>query len=207
MSFKYVAAAGAVAIAAIVGYAGWETRAKREEHRAITAILAEASDGLARTLKQPSAEQAAKLAAAVDSLHGLNPRRQKKYAEAADVYLVSARAIGQRRADAARLARQAQEARAALDAHLRGPRGRGTAWIREASELSKRVERAESDHLRMQEALVELLRTLPDAHEQVLPYAGPAALADPALHDAALKQARLDLKRAEQQAEAARRVR
>lgn len=203
MSFKYVAAGGAVAIAAIVGYVAWESNARREEHRAITALLARASGDLAQVLKQPSPEQAAKLEAAAGSLAGLGTRRQKVYAEAADVYLVSARAVAQRQADAARLGREAQAARAALDAHLRGPRGRDAGWIRQASELSRRVEKADTEYVRMQEALVELLRTLPDAHRQVAAYAGPSALADPALHDAALRQAESELKRAQQQAKIA----
>jgi hypothetical protein len=207
MSFKYVAAGGALAIAAIVGYVAWESNARREEHRAITALLAQASGGLAQVLKQPAPEHAARLDASLRSLHGLDAQRQKPYAQAADVYLVSVRAIAQRQADAARLGREAQAARAALDAHLRGPRGRDAGWIRQASELSKRAEKADAEYIRMQETLVQLLYTFPDAHEQVLPYSGPAALADPALHDAALKQAQADLKRAIQQAETLRRQR
>lgn len=200
MSFKYVAAGGAVAIAAIVGYVAWETNAKREEHRAITALLASGTDGLTQVLKKPSVEQAAKLEAAVGSLHALNAKRQKPYAQAADVYLVSARAIAQRQADAARLGREVEAARAALDAHLRGPRSRDGAWIRHATELSRRSEKAEAEYIRMQEALVDLLRSFPEAHKQVEPFSGPGPLADLGLQRGMLRIAEDDLKRAQHQA-------
>ena len=207
MSFKYVAAAAALVIAGVVGYAAWNVQAKRAEHRAITALVTEASSGLALALKQPAPEQAAKLEAARQSLQALGVKRQKAYAEAADVYLVSARAIAQRQGDVARLSKQARDAREALAAHVRGPRGRTETWIRTAADLQKRADQAQNDLSRVQEALVELIHTLPDAEKQLEPYAGGAIATDPALQDAALRRAQEDLKRSAREADEARRLR
>lgn len=204
-AIRYVVAAGVLALAGIVGFVAWGVQAKRAEHRAITALVYEASGGLAEALKQPSPEQAAKLQAAADRLQALGVERQKPYAEAADVYLVSARTIAQRQADAARLAAEARQAREALNAHMRGPRGRNDLWIRQATDLSRRADQAFSDYARVQEALIELLRTLPEAEKPLVPYAG--AIGDPALQEAALERARDDLKRATAEAENARRLR
>ncbi len=203
--FKYVAGAVGLLVAGIVAFAAWSVQAKREEHRAITAIVAEASTGLAATLKQPAPEQAARLEQAIGALHALGTRRQKPYAEAADVYLTSARAIAQRQAVVARFARQAQEAREALHAHVRGPRGRGDFWIRRATELQQRMDRAHSDLARVQDALVELLRTGPDAEKPLAEFY-PAIVTDVALYDAALKRAQDERKRAAALAEEARRL-
>lgn len=207
MAFKYVAGAAALAIAGIVGYAAWNVQAKRAEHRAITALVGEASGGLAAALKRPDPAQAAKLQAAAASLQSLSTSRQRAYAEAADVYLVSARAIAQRQADAARLSRAAGDAREAFVAHMRAPRGRNDLWMRQATELQKRMDQAHHELQRVQEALVELLRTLPEAEKPLVPFAGAAVATDPALQEAALKRAEEDLKRAAQDADAARRLR
>lgn len=205
-AIKYVVAAAVAAVAGIVGFVAWSVQAKRAEHREITALVHEASGGLAEALKQPSAEHAAKLQAAAERLQALRVERQKVYAEAADVYLVSARTIAQRQADAVRVAAEARRAREALVAHMRGPRGRNDAWIRQAAELSKRADQAFAEYVRVQEALIELLRTLPEAEKQLEPYAGPG-IADPALHQAALQRAEEELKRARAEDAAARRVR
>jgi hypothetical protein len=203
--FKYVAGVVALFVAGIVAFMLWSVQQKREEHRAISALVSEASAGLTQTLKQPSPEIAAKLEAAGKALEALNVKRQKPYAEAADVYFVSARTLAQRQADVARLTRAADQSRAALAAHMRTPRGRGDAWIRTATELSRRMDTAHQDLLRMQEALIDLLRTLPDAEKPLAPFAGNAVLSDPALQDAALKRAQDDLKRAARELEVARR--
>ncbi len=207
MSFRHVAAVGALVIAGVVGYAAWNVHAKRTEHRAITALVGEASGSLAAALKQPAPEQAAKLAAAATTLQSLETRRQRPYAEAADVYLVSARAIAERQADVARLSKAARGAREAFVAHMRGPRGRNDLWMRQATDLQKRMDQAHHDLQRVQEALIELLRTLPEAETLLVPYAGEAVLSDPALREAALKRAQDDLKRTAQDADAARRLR
>jgi hypothetical protein len=206
MSLKYVAAGVGVAVAGIVGYVAWGAHQTREEHRALSALVTSASSDLAAVLKQPAAEQAQRLAAAAGSLQGLGVRKQKAYADAADVYLVSVRAIAQRQAEVEQLAKQAREAREALVAHMRGPRGRNDLWIRQATDLQKRMDQVHNELARKQEALIEVLRTMPLAEEQLAAFAGPAVVTDPALHAAALKRAEDDLKRAAQEAYAARRL-
>ncbi len=207
MAFKYVAAGAALAIAGIVGYAAWNVQAKRAEHRAITALVGEASGGLAAALKQPDAAQAAKLQAAAQSLQSMPTGRQRPYADAADVYLASARTIAQRQADVSRLSKAAAAAREAFVSHMRGPRGRNDAWMRQATDLQKGMDQAHHELQRVQEALVELLLTLPEAEKQLVPFAGASVESDPALYEAALKRARDDLKRSAQDADAARRLR
>jgi hypothetical protein len=207
MAFKYVAGGVALVIAGTFGYAAWNVQAKRTEHRAITALVGEASGELAAALKQPDPAQAAKLEAAARSLQALPTARQRPYAEAADVYLASARAIVLRQADIARYSKAARDAREAFIAHTRNPRGRTSAWVREASDLQRRMEQTEHDLQRVQEALVELLLTLPEAEKQIVPFAGASVASDPALFEGALKRAQDDLKRAAQDAAAARRLR
>lgn len=207
MAFKHVAAGVGLIVAGTLGYAAWSVQAKRAEHRAITALVFEASSGLAAALKEPAPEQAAKLEAASAALQGLAVKRQKPYADAADVYLVSARAIAQRQADVVRLSKQAQAAREAFAAQLRSPRGRSDAWMRSVTALQKRMDQAHHDLARVQEALVELLHTLPEAEKQVVPFAGGALAADPALQAAALRRAQEDVKRSAREADEARRPR
>lgn len=207
MAFKYVAGGAALAIAGIVGYAAWNVQAKRTEHRAITALVGEASGGLAAALKQPGATQAAQLEAAAATLQSMPTARQRAYAEAADVYLVSARAIAQRQADITRLSKAASEARQAFVAHMRSPRGRNDLWMRQATDLQKRMDQAHHELQRVQEALVQLLLTLPEAEKPLVPFAGATVVTDAALYEAALKRAEEDLKRSAQDADAARRLR
>lgn len=207
MSFKYVAVAVGVAVAGIVGYVAWGAHQTRQEYRALSEIVTNASGEVASVLKQPSAEQARRLEQAVASLQGLGVRKQKAYAEAADVYLVSVRAVAQRAAEVEQLAKQAREAREAFSAHMRGPRGRNDAWIRQVGDLQKRMDQLHNDLTRKQEALIEVLRTLPDAEKQVAAFAGEGVASDPSLHAAALKRAEEDMKRAAQELDAARRLR
>jgi hypothetical protein len=207
MSFKIVAAGGAVVIAGIVGYVAWGAHQTRQEYRAINALVTEASGQLTAVLKQPAPEQAAKLEAAAASLQALGARKQKPFAQAADVYLVSVRAIAQRQVEVDALAKQARAAREAFVSHMRGPRGRNDAWMRQATELQKRMDLLHADLARKQEALIEVLRTMPEAEKQIAAYAGESVIADPALHAAALKRAQDDLKRSAQEADAARRLR
>ena len=206
MSFRYVAAGAALVIAGSVGYAAWSVQAKRAEHRAITALVGEVSGGLAAALKQPVPEQAAKLEAAAGALQAMPTGRQRAYAEAADVYLVSARTIAQRQADIARFAKADRDARAAFVAHTRSPR-RGGEWVRQAAELQKRMDQTYHDLQRVQEALVQLLLTLPEAEKPLVPFAGPSVVSDPPLYEAALKRAQDAVKRTVEDAEAARRLR
>lgn len=206
MPVKYVAAGAAVAIAGIVGYAAWSANAKRAEARAIAAVLTEANAGLNQSLKQPSPELAARLEAAGKSLHDIRVKRMKPYADAADVYLVSARAIARRQADAQQLRGEAEEARAALLTHMRGPRGRDGAWIGRAADLRRTMDRKYADLARVQAALIDLLRTLPDAERPLAAHTGGGAFADPELRAAALSRAEADLKRFSAQAEEARRL-
>jgi cytochrome c556 len=207
MAFKYVAGGAALVIAGSIGYAAWSVQAKRAEHRAITAVVGEASGGLAAALKRPDPAQAARLQAAAASLQSLSTSRQRAYAEAADVYLVSARAIAQRQADIARLEKAAVEARQAFVAHMRGPRGRDGQWMRQATDLQKRMDQAHHELQRVQEALVQLLYTLPEAEKPLVPFAGASVLTDSAVYEAALKRAEEHLKRSAQDADAARRLR
>lgn len=207
MAFKHVAAVAGLAIAGIVGYVGWTVQAKRQETRALHALVADVSSGVAQSLKQPSPALAARFEAAGKSLEELKVSRVRPYAEAADVYIVSARTIAQRQADVARLSREAEEARNAFVAQLRTTRGRDGTWIRRTSELSRRMDQAYGDLARVQQALIDLLRTFPESEKQLVPFSGPGIVADPALHDAALKRAQADLKRAAEDAENVRRMR
>jgi hypothetical protein len=109
----------------------------------------------------------------------------------------------ERRAEVARLRQNAEASRRALAAHMATPRGRNDEWIRQATDLKKRMDQAYFDLNVSLEALVELLRTLPDAEAPLAADVGKGALVDDRLIATSLQRARDDLKRvAEERASA-----
>ena len=161
-----VAAAG-IAVAAGVGYLLHKEAKQRSEARAVVSIVGDATVQLKSGLKMPSAE-------ALERVEGMLRVAQTwsnpDLADATEQYLVGAREILRRRAEASRLARKAAASRAALAAHMRHAGRRDVPWIRSASELKKAVERDHFDLEVQLNALADLLEDLPEANKRLAPH-------------------------------------
>src|SRR5258708_24582708 len=92
----------------------------------------------------PTKEHIAAIEAGLEALRAARASRQIAMAAAAETYLVSARAIILRKADAARLAPQAAASRQAPAAHMPAQRGRDDSWVRRASLLKQKMVPAHS---------------------------------------------------------------
>ena len=197
-----VAAALGVAIAAGVGYGLHNATEERNEKRAVLSVIGDTTAQLHDALKTPSPEALAKIEGHLRVAKTWSPER----AEATELYLLSARAILGRRADADRLVQKTLASRAALAAHMTGAARRDTTWIRTATHLKRQVER---DHFELDvqlKALADLLDSLPEANKPLAPHVEASLLMDAGLS----KQARRDVleqaKRASAELEKVRRL-
>lgn len=179
-----------VALVAIGTYFAYTTHQKREQRREIAGLLGEATAQLRDVLtKGASTAHVSRLEATVESLGAIKPVRDRPLADAAELYVLAARAIVQRSADRARNAEQVVRARQALVAHM-GARNRSEGWIRDALELKRRAERAYFDLELSLKALVELLQNLPDNQKALTGRIDPALLLEGPVRQAALRQVR-----------------
>lgn len=186
-----------VVVALIAGWWAWTAHDARAQHRAIATLVADASADMRIWLEgAPTNEQVVAAESRLEALSAAKKTRKREFAAAAEVYLVGARALAQRRADAARLSEHARAARGALVSHMSGAARRGEGWIREATDLRRRVDQAYGDLKRTLDAVAELTRSMPDATQALAPYVPRSSLVDDAAFDSAHK-------RAEQQALAA----
>jgi hypothetical protein len=186
-----------VAVALIAGWWAWTAHDSRSQHRVIAALVADTSTDMRSWLEGvPSKDQVVAAESRLEAFSAARKTRKRDFAAAAEVYLVAARALAQRRADAARLSEHAQGARRALVSHMSGAARRDEGWIRQATDLRRRVDQAYGDLKRTLDAVAELTFTMPDATRALAAYVPRSSLVD----DAALDSAH---KRAEQQAKAA----
>jgi hypothetical protein len=164
-----------LAVAAGVGYAIHKATKKRNEQRAVVSMVTDTTAQLKSALKSASPE-------VLEQVEG-NLRVTKSWsnialAQAAEEYLVGAREIMRRRAEADRLSAKAASSRAALAAHMNRAERRDSRWIQTASALKKRVE---AEHFELDvklKALAELLETLPEANKPLAPYVQASLLLD-----------------------------
>ena len=182
-SFSIALAVVAALAAAIGGYWAFASWQKRTQHDAITALVAETSAALRQGLAEsPSGDELKRVDAALEKLRTSRRNRQRLFADSAEIYLVSARAVLQRESEVPGLARQAEGARRRLAAHMSNPRGRDDGWIREAAELKKRMDQSYFELNVALQALEEVLRTLPDAAARLVPdVSGERAAREPGL--------------------------
>jgi hypothetical protein len=195
-SLPIALAAAAALVAAVAGYWAFASWQKRTQHDAIAALVGETSAALKQGLgASPPGDELKRVDAALDRLRAAKAGRQRLFADSAEVYLVSARAVLQRKSEVPGRMRQAEEARRRLVAHMATPRGRSDGWIREAAELKKRMDQSYFDANLALEALAETLRTLPDAGARLVPDVSDNALPEPGLVAAAQQRTQDDLKR------------
>ena len=136
-------------------------------------------------------EQLAGVEKAIRTLQATKATRQVAFAEAADGYLASARAIIRRRADSQRLGPQAAANRNELAAHMATPRGRDDGWIQRATELKKQSDQTHYELALSLRTLGDLLEGLPDAQERVAPFlADESLLLESPVREAEITRAR-----------------
>ena len=190
-----------IAVLAVAGWIGWTTQQKRAQQQQVVRVLGEATEGLREALaKSPSPELLARMEAAIQAAKA---PRDRALEDAAELYLVGARELTRRRADAARLTAEADAARKALAAHM-SHSSRASSWYSDATRLKKQVEQTHADLGRTLKAVEELLVTMPDAEKRLAPHVSRTLLLDAAARDAARKQVQVELQNAAAELEKAR---
>lgn len=188
-----VVSAVGIAIAAGVGYGIHRATKERNEKRAVVSVVTETTTQLRGSLKAASP-------AALEKVEG-NLRVAQSWsnaalADATEHYLIGAREILRRRAEADRLTQKAAASRAALAAHMTRAAHRGTAWIHTASALKKQVERDHFDLDVQLNALAELFDSLPEANKRLAPHVQATLLLDDDLRKQARREVLDEAKRA-----------
>jgi hypothetical protein len=196
-----VAAALALVIAGGVGYGIHKAVKQRAEERAVVSIVTETTEQLRDVLRTSSPEVAGKIDG---NLRVARSWSNVYMADAAEHYLIGAREIARKRADAARNARKFAASRAALAAHMNRAGGRDTSWIRTASQLKKQMEQDHFDLETSLGALADLLQSLPEAQKRLEPYVAASLTLDDGLRAKARQQALEEAKRANADLERAR---
>ncbi|HEV3008380.1 MAG TPA: hypothetical protein VGX52_05045 [Burkholderiales bacterium] len=201
---KAVIAAVVLAIAGSTGYALYADKQKKEQQRAVAALLGDTTAQLRRALSAPPP---ADLVSRLDgNLKAVKAPRDQELADAAGVYIHGAREIVRRRGEAERLAREAAMSRRALVMHMGAASGRDSYWIRVASDLKKRVER---DHHELEvslKALSHLLQSLPETQKPLESHVDASLLLADAERRKAHERADETGKRAAQELEKVRRI-
>lgn len=196
-----VAAALGLVIAVAAGYGLYQAAKKRADQRAVISVVSETTTQLREALKTPSAGAAEQIEG---NLRVARSWSNPYMADAAEHYLIGAREIVRKRAEAARLARKFAASRAALAAHIHRAGRRDTSWIRAASELKKQVDRDHFDLEITLNALAELLHSLPEAQKRLAPYVEASLTLDDGLRRQAREQALAEIERAAAELEKAR---
>jgi hypothetical protein len=201
---KAVVAVLVLAICGSTAYYLIAAKQKRDQQRAVAALVVDTTAQLRKALNgPPPADLVNKLDG---NLKAVRAPRDPRLADAAGLYIHGAREIVRRRSDAERLTREASMSRRALNMHMAAASRRDTYWIRVASDLKKRVER---DHHELDvslKSLSQLLGTLPDAQKELAPHVGAALLLEDAERRKAAARADEALKHASAELEKIRRM-
>lgn len=186
-----VVAAAGIGIASLVGYFLHRDAKDRSEARAVVSMVGETTAELKVGLKTVPPDALEKIEA---RLVATKRWRNADLAEALQQYLIGAREILRRRAEANRLAQKAAASRAALADHMGRASGRDSTWIRTASQLKRQVERDHFDLDMQLNALASLLHGLPEANKSVAPHVEASLLLEDAVrtraHQAVLEEAK-----------------
>jgi len=190
---RFLIGAACVAVAVVVGSVITKEAKKRYEARAVVWIVQDATAELKAGLKTPSREGIEKIEKSIRETQGW---ANIEVADATEQYLVGAREILRRRAEATRLSQQASASRAALVAHMdRAPR-RDLPWIRAATDLKKQVERDHFDLDVQLGALADLLGAMPEANKRLAPHVNASLLVDDAFRRSARDAVLIEARRA-----------
>jgi hypothetical protein len=188
---KVLVAAACLFVAVVVGYLLTKEARKRYEAHAVVSVVQEATAQLKAGLKTPSREGLEKIEA---SIRATQRWSNTEVADAAEQYLVGAREILRRRAEATRLAEKAAASRAALLAHMDRAPARDLPWLRAATQLKRQVERDHFDLDVQLGALADLLGAMPEANKRLAPHISASLLFEDSVRrsarDAVLQEAR-----------------
>jgi hypothetical protein len=182
-----------IGIAVVVGYQLHQANKKRMEARAVVTVVTDTTSQI-RTAFKTASPQA--LATVEGNLRVTKTWSNQELADATEQYLVGAREILRRRADAAQLAEKAAADRAALTAHMTRAGARDATWIRTASALKRQVER---DHFELDvqlQAIAKLIDLLPEANKRLSPHVQASLLVDDAQRASAKEQVLAEAKHA-----------
>jgi hypothetical protein len=201
---KAIIAAVVLAIAGGTAYWLYAEKQKKEQQRALAALLGDTTVQLRKALNGPPP---AELLSRIDAnLKAAKAPRDPALADAAGHYIHGAREIVRRRGDAERLAREAAMSRRALAMHMAAASRRDSYWIRVASDLKKRVEREHFDLDVSLKALAQLLGTLPETQKRLEPHIDASLLLEEAERASARERAEQAAKRAAEELEKVRRL-
>jgi len=179
--------------AIMVGYASYAAWQKHAQQRRVAALVGDTTVKLREALRTPTPDIVAALDANLKATHA---SRDPAFADAAEHYIIGAREITRRLVAVRFIEREAAASRAALTGHMAHSARRSDAWLRDAIELKKRVERQHYDLDLTLKGLDDLLFTMPAAEKQLEPRVGTAALLAPTVLDATRKQLQVDSQRA-----------
>jgi len=197
-------ALAAVVILALGAFLVFKGHKKKQDETAIVAGVGESTLLLREAL---GAQGAADAAARLDAhLSRIKAAERTPLADAAEDYVLGAREIARRRADATRLAPQAAASRQALLAHLAAGGQRNDAWFRHAGELKKRVENAHYELGVPLKTLDTLLDGMQDSRKRLGPLVGEKLLIGAEELGAARQRVHEELKRSATELERARQI-
>jgi hypothetical protein len=201
---KAVVAVVVFAIAGGTAYWLYAEKQKKEQQRALVALLGDTTAQLRKALNGPPAPD---LVSKIDrNLKLVEAPRDPQLAVAAEHYIHGAREIARRRSDAERLSREAAMSRRALTMHMAAASVRDSYWIRVASDLKKRVERNHFDLDVSLKTLSQLLYTLPETQKELEGRVDTALLLEDAERRKARERAEEAAKRAADELEKVRRL-
>ena len=193
-----------VVLAAVIGLLAYKGHKKKLDETAIVTAVTESTLILREAL---GAEGAADAVSRLDAhLARVKAAERTPLADAAEDYVLGAREIARRRAEATRLAPPAAAARQALLAHLAAGGRRNDAWFRAAGDLKKRVENA---HYELNAALKTLDSLIDGMHEsrKVLgPLVGEKVLVEASALNTARARVQEELQRSATELERARQI-
>jgi len=196
---------GIIALAAIalIGYAVYAGSQKKAQQAKVIAVVEDTTTKLRQALEKSSVE----LFDALDAnLKAARAPRDPQLTDAAEHYILSAREITRRRNDTVKLWAAAHASRQALAAHMARAERRSEQWLRSAVSLKKRVE---DDYFQLTltlKGIDEILLKLPQEEKPFAARYGNDALLPRDEIDRARKQSQAELKRAEDELAAVRRI-
>lgn len=190
-------------LAALAGYIGYKGHKKKVDETAIVSALADSTG----VLREALAGQAGGGVGKIDPLLArIKASERTPLADAAEDYVLGAREIARRRAEASRLQPQTAAARQALLQHLAAGGRRGDAWFKHAGDLKKRVESAYFEVGVQLKALDGLLDGMHESRNRLVPLVGDKILIDNGALSGAREQVMQELKRNAEELERARQV-
>ena len=194
----------AIAALALIGYVAYGNVQKKAQQRQVIATVEDTTEKLRQALATKSSPE---LAQALDAnLQSARAPRDPQVADAAEHYILSAREIARRRSESNGLWARAEESRRALAGHMARAERRSEPWLRSAIALKKRVE---DDYFALTlnlKALDEILFKLPEEEKPFAARYGADRLLPRDEIDRARKQTQAELKRAEDELAAIRRI-